>query len=293
MEYPTCRGCGATFRAARVRCRRCGAFQPTEGARKSRLVSVGLLGSAAIAIVLTIGLAVGTLRESGASESAGSSVSELSAPPAAIEPAATDAPDAASRAVDSDRAGQRAYGQGDVAGAVEEFEMAVAATPRSPRALNNLAQALVRDGRAKDAIVFFDQAIEVAPGTWAYHFNRARAYAQMQEWDEAIAGYHTAAALFPDDYVTQFNLAKALQASGDIAGAIAGFGRAIALAPGQADFHRSHGLALEAARRPQDAAAAYHVYLALDPTASDAEQVRTRIRQLEGDSAASAVSTAS
>ncbi len=166
-------------------------------------------------------------------------------------------------------------------GAVESFERAVDANPEDPDALNNLAQVLVRTGRARDALPHLDRAIALEPNIWAYHFNRARAYGELQQWSRAAAGYRDALALFPDDYATQFNLAKAQQNNGDLEEAILGFERAIKLAPGQPDFHLSHGLALEKASRPRDAAAAYRRYLELAETPADADKVKERIAQLE------------
>jgi tetratricopeptide (TPR) repeat protein len=187
--------------------------------------------------------------------------------------------------IDARRPGEAAYNRGDVGGALESFQQAVAADPRDPEALNNLGQVLVRQGRALEAIPYFDRAIAVVPDSWAYHFNRARAYAVLEQWGQAVAGYRDARKLFPEDYATQFNLAKALQRSGDLPGAIEAFERAIELAPGQADFHLSHGLALEAASRPKDAAAAYRRYLELAEDAPEADKVKGRIALLEGSPA--------
>ena len=195
---------------------------------------------------------------------------------------ATEPTSGAFVAIDLSRAGIAVYNSGDVAGSIEQFKTAVDADPQNAEALNNLGQALVRAGRASEAVPYFDRAVGIASGVWAYHFNRARALAQLEQWPTATAGYRDAARLFPDDYVTQFNLAKALQANGAFDEAAAGFQRAIELAPGQPDFHLSHGLALEAAGRRADAAAAYRRYLGLQDEAPDAEKIKARIARLEG-----------
>jgi tetratricopeptide (TPR) repeat protein len=207
----------------------------------------------------------------------------------AAAPAAIDPP---ARALDAGLAGNAAYGRGDIAGALAQFEAAVEANPQDPVALNNVGQVLVRDNRPQDALAYFDRAVARAPEHWAYHFNRARAYALLGQWPQAIAGYQEAARLFPDDYVTEYNLARALQAAGRLDEAIAGFERAIALAPGQADFHLSHGLALEAVGRTTEAAAAYRHYLELEPTATNAAQVKARAEQMEQGAAVAATTGA-
>ena len=158
---------------------------------------------------------------------------------------------------------------------------AVQADPRDAQALNNLGQALVRAGRARDAIPYFDQAIAVSGSVWTYHFNRAKAYGELQDWSRAVTGYRQAAGLFPQDYATAFNLARALQASGDLKGAIDEFQRAINLAPGEPDFPLALAHALESAGRPADALSAYRRSLELQDSGPTAEKVRQRIEELE------------
>jgi tetratricopeptide (TPR) repeat protein len=185
--------------------------------------------------------------------------------------------------MDLSRGGVAAYAKGDVAGSIEQFQAAVDADPKNAQALNNLGQALVRAGRARDAIPYFDQAIAVTGSVWTYHFNRAKAYGELQDWSRAVAGYREAARLFPQDYATAFNLARALQASGDLTGAIDEFQRAINLAPGEADFPLALANALESARRPGDAVSAYRRYLELQDSGPTAEKVRQRIEELESN----------
>jgi tetratricopeptide (TPR) repeat protein len=190
-------------------------------------------------------------------------------------------PDPSAVAVSGLLAGQKAYDSGNMAVAAERLQAAVDANPNDHRALNDLAQVLVRAGRAQEAMAYLDKAVQLAPDSWTYQFNRARAYAQLQKWDQAIQGYRAAAQLFPDDYATQYNLAKALQASGSVNDALAGYEKAIKLAPGQPDFQLSYGLALEAARRPQDAVAAYKRYLELEPESTEAEKVKAHLAELQ------------
>jgi tetratricopeptide (TPR) repeat protein len=185
--------------------------------------------------------------------------------------------------MDLSRGGVAAYAQGDVAGSTGQFLEAVHADPRNAQALNNLGQALVRAGRAGEAIPYFDQAIAVSAGVWTYHFNRAKAYGELKDWSRAVAGYREAAGLFPQDYATAFNLARALQASGDLRAAIAEFQRAINLAPGEPDFPLALAYALESAGRPSDALSAYRRFLELQDSGPTAEKVRQRIEELESN----------
>jgi len=181
---------------------------------------------------------------------------------------------------DASRAGVAAYNTGDMAAAVTQFTAAVERDPDNAEALNNLGQALVRTGRAREAIPYFDRAIAIADGVWSYHFNRAKAYGDLKEWRQAITGYTEATRLFPDDYVTQFNLARARQAGEDLPGALEAYAKATELAPGQPDFHLWYGQALDQSGKRQEAAVEYRQFLELDPNASQAEKVKGRLSEL-------------
>ena len=193
-------------------------------------------------------------------------------------------PSGTATAIDSSRGGLAAYAQGNLAGAITQFTAAVEANPSDSEALNNLGQALVRAGRARDAVPYFDRAIAADTGTWTYHFNRARAYGELQDWGRAIGGYRDATRLFPEDYATAFNLARALQASGDLSGAIEEFRRAERLAPGEPEFPLALASALERAQRQGEAVGAYKRYLDLQDSGATAEKVKKRIAELESKS---------
>jgi tetratricopeptide (TPR) repeat protein len=292
MRSVTCGACGAVIRANRPSCLRCGAplEDAPEAAVETSTTAIPWTAIAAAIVLVLTGVTSFYMR--------GREVSRVASPGGASATQRGDAtstrsgaPDgigAAASALDANRAGAAAYGRGEIAGALARFEAAVASNPMDPAALNNLGQALVRDGRVRDAIGYFDKAVSLTPGQWSYHFNRARAHGLLEEWPAAIDGYREAQRLFPDDYVTEYNLARALRADGQLDEAIAGFERAIALAPGQADFHLSYGLALEAAGRGRDAAAAYRQYLDLEPDGADAAKITARAGQLEQSTPAAA-----
>jgi tetratricopeptide (TPR) repeat protein len=284
-----CAACGTRFRDNRVQCPRCGASPVAAGdvgADVPRSRTTPVLVAAGVVLCVVAALVAG--RSSGAAAAAVSPAAAVTSESAAPQPDSAArsvmavTPEAGVAAIDASRVALAAYSRGDMAGSLEQFTEAVDANPGDASALNNLAQVLVRTGRAGEAIPYFDRAIAIAGGTWAYHFNRARAHGELKSWPQAVAGYREAARLFPEDYATQFNLGKALQANGDLPDAVEAFERTIALAPGQADFHLSHGLALEGAQRPRDAAAAYRRFLDLMPSSPEAEKIKGRISQLEG-----------
>jgi len=284
----TCAACGAKVREDRARCLRCGAPLRPPPPAQTRLSTTTL---AIVAGALALGGVTTWFVLSPAAAPAPPAVVQTAAPPPAPGARPARTVDAARETAQArtfssrevSRSGMAAYNRGDVAGSLEQFRAAVDADPENPEALNNVGQVLVRSGRTRDAIPYFDRAIGISDGVWAYHFNRARAYAQLQQWTSAVTGYREAARLFPDDYVTQFNLAKALEANGELTAAVDAYARAIGLAPGEPDFHLAHGQALEAAKRPAEAAAAYRRYLELVDAAPQAEKIKSRIAQLEGN----------
>ena len=282
-----CPACGAkTDARRRTHCPRCRAELVVPAPASPRRSSNAPIAIACIVgLVVTAGVVIriGTSGESVASASTPAvkpSVQPSSGGPAI--PASGDVqPSRSARSMDLSRGGLSAYAKGDVAGSVEQFTAAVDADPSNAQALNNLGQALVRAGRAKDAIPYFDRAVAAASSEWTYHFNRAKAHGELQEWSSAVAGYREAARLFPDDYATAFNLARALQANNDLSGAVEAYQRAINLAPGEADFPLALAYVLETAKRPADAVKAYQRYLELQDSGPTAEKVRKRIQELE------------
>jgi tetratricopeptide (TPR) repeat protein len=238
-----------------------------------------------VGLVLTAGVAVqlGTSSPALTPSASSTGVAAVRSPPGASPRQADVASDRRAISMDLSRRGVAAYSKGDVPGSIEEFMAAVEAEPTNGQALNNLGQALVRAGRARDAIPYFDQAIAISAGVWTYHFNRAKAYGELQDWSRAVAGYREAAGLFPDDYATAFNLARALQASGDLNGAIDEYQRAMNLAPAEPDFPLALAYVLESARRPGDAVTAYRRFLELQDSGPTSEKVKQRIEELESN----------
>jgi tetratricopeptide (TPR) repeat protein len=286
-----CAACGGKVAAERTRCPRCGeplvARQAAGAKGGDRRVTIAIVAVCiAVGAFSTIMLLGGPPTGSGqAAAPAAARVSPTGVGPAASVDAPREAPGAtqgtAGASISDVLAGEAAYAAGDVAAALQRFQAAVDANPDDVRALNDLGQALVRLGRAKDAVTYLDTVVRRSPDSWTYQFNRARAHAELKDWGPAIDGYRAAGQLFPDDYATPYNLAKALQASGDLNGAIVSYERAIQLAPGQSDFQLSYGLALESAKRPQDAAAAYRRYLELEPQSPEADKVRAHLAEIQ------------
>jgi Flp pilus assembly protein TadD len=285
-----CAACGTKTYAHRTRCPRCRApltpavpAAPAAPARRWPTAPIAI--ASIVGLILTAGVVVqiGTSSAAVAPASPQAPAHVAQGGQARVPTADAEGISPTAQAMDRSRDGLAAYAKGDIAGSIEQFTNAVAADPKNAQALNNLGQALVRAGRAREAIPHFDRAIALVGDNWTYHFNRAKAHGDLQEWPDAITDYRRAAELFPQDYATAFNLARALQASGDLNGAVAEFQRAINLAPSEPDFPLALAYVLETARRPADAVSAYKRYLELQDSGPTAENVKQRIQELESN----------
>lgn len=281
-----CPSCGAKIRKGRLRCLRCGASmlvvtRPPAAEPPGATPSRTLLIAGFAAGVMVVG-AVGLMFTRPSEVKAAASIASVPPTPRPAQTAAdaTAPGGTAPDPEDQSREAVAAYRGGDVHGAIAQLTALVDAHPNDANALNNLGQALVRAGRAGDAIPYFERAIAQSPNTWAFHFNRAHAEEELQAWAPAVEEYRRAASLFPEDYATQFNLAHALQASGDLQAAVDAYQKAVTLAPGKPDFLLSLAAAQEGARQAAEAANTYRKYLELEPASPDADKIKDRIARL-------------
>jgi Flp pilus assembly protein TadD len=288
-----CAKCGSKVRPGRDRCPRCRAFitkpDPARAAAASRRLATIAAGvSAAFVLVLVLlwvlrGSAPSTppVRTGGPSvpPPPGATVAPQNQPAAPLPQIGRDRP-----FLDPKGAGTAAYGAGDYATALAQYQVAVERNPQDSDSLSNLGQVLVRMNRPADAIPYFSRAVALAPDRWAYQFNLARALGLVGRSAESIQAYRRAQELFPDDYVTTFNLALALHKNGDEAGAVDQYQKAINLQPDDASFRKALAISYEKLQKRAEAAAAYQEYLRLSPSAADADNVRKRIAELTGPS---------
>ena len=287
----SCEKCGAKLRPGRERCPRCRAFvtvpnpaREAETSRKLARISAAIAGSF---IVLVAGLWI--WREWGTPRAPAKSVAPAVASTAGPAPTPVGEPARQLPQLGRDRpfmdpagAGAAAYGEGDFATALAQFQAAVEKNPQDTDSLSNLGQVLVKMNRPADAIPYLTRAVSLAPDRWAYQFNLARALGLVGRLDESIQGYRTAQVLFPNDYVTAFNLALSLHKKGDEAAAVEEYQKAINLQPEDASFRKALGISYERLQKGSEAAAAYQEYLRLSPDAPDADIVRARIADLTG-----------
>jgi Flp pilus assembly protein TadD len=147
--------------------------------------------------------------------------------------------------------------------ALAEYNRALAANPKSAKAHNNLALAMVELGDFDGAAGHFQASLEIEPAAEIYSdlgFTRAR----LGRSDEALADYRKALALDPDCASAHVNLAVMSVQAGDLAAAESHYRRAL---PGRptAQTYNGLGYVLAQAGRSGEAIAEYRKAIAADP----------------------------
>jgi len=120
---------------------------------------------------------------------------------------------------------------GDLDGALADFDRAIEFNPKDDAAYFNRAQAKRLKNDAVGAIADYTRAIELGSKNPAAYNNRGNARAENNDRDGAIADYTRAIELKPDYARAYYNRAVTKKAKGDAAGAEADFKMAHKLDP--------------------------------------------------------------
>jgi tetratricopeptide (TPR) repeat protein len=195
--------------------------------------------------------------------------------------------------------GDRLYGLGRSAEAIERYDEALALTPRAD-AYNNRGVALEGLGRLDEALESFSQAVACRSDYAEGFFNRGGVLGALGFWTEALADYDRAVALLPDysarywnnrglalgelnrwaEAAESFIKALALQAAyadaeanlsvaqrrlGQLDAALGSAERALAVQPDHPEALTTRGLALAALGRFEAALESHERALALRP----------------------------
>ncbi|MBI4169765.1 MAG: tetratricopeptide repeat protein [Acidobacteria bacterium] len=183
------------------------------------------------------------------------------------------------------------------------FKAAVAAAPRSARALFSYGAACEKRGEDEEAIGAYVRAVEVFPAFSDAHYNLGGVYARRRSWDRAVGHYREAVRQQPGNVQFLVNLASALNgqgrpseavrllqsaldldprsdraysvlgasrlAMGDAGAAAQAYGEALRIDPANPDYYRNLGLAQAQAGDPRAAAGSFRQGLALRPDDPD------------------------
>jgi tetratricopeptide (TPR) repeat protein len=131
--------------------------------------------------------------------------------------------------------GRLAFASGRYQEAAEEFAAAVAADPRSARALVNLGTALAQLGEIESAIERYAYALTIDPNQMTAHFNLGSSLVELGRAPEAIPHLKAVLQSTPYDAEAQLLMARAQVATGDDWASLEYFKQAAELDPTSID----------------------------------------------------------
>lgn len=130
---------------------------------------------------------------------------------------------------------------------------------------NNLANALLAEGRTGKAISHYKMAINLMPDYAVNHNHLANALFAEQKTEEAISHFKMAIELMPDYATAHYNLGFALMKEKKTGEAIFHFKMAIQLEPNNTNAHSNLGNALLAEQKTKEAISHYKIAINLKP----------------------------
>lgn len=176
---------------------------------------------------------------------------------------------------------RRLVQNGDHAGAIEEFTMALEAFPDDPVVHYELGTACVYAGRPENAKAQFEEALRLKNDLVKARVSLGLLLASQNQLDQAVEQFRRALTHTPNDAILRVKLAMALTKSGRFDDAIEQCRRAAELAPSMSDIHVLWGKALMGRAQPDQAAIRFREALRLDPQNARARRMlRTAVRQL-------------
>lgn len=123
-------------------------------------------------------------------------------------------------------AGQMLEKQGDLNGAIEQYEKAVAVDPKNSPGFNRLGIVYQKLGRFTDAEQMFAQGIAVHPGNAALHNNLGYTFLMENKLEEAEQSFRNSLAVSPQFQRARMNLGITLVHAGRLDEAAAEFSQA-------------------------------------------------------------------
>ncbi|MCC3584501.1 tetratricopeptide repeat protein [Microcoleus sp. PH2017_30_WIL_O_A] len=135
--------------------------------------------------------------------------------------------------------------QGNLGGAIECYQRAIAIDPNYAAAHSNLGVVKQQSGRLTEAIAHYRQALEIDPNLAETASNLGSALAEAGENEGAIAQYQRALSLNPNCAEALVNLGLLREEQGDVGEAVRLYEQAIQVNPDCAVAYLNLGIALE------------------------------------------------
>ncbi|MFP4373893.1 MAG: tetratricopeptide repeat protein, partial [Spirochaetaceae bacterium] len=207
--------------------------------------------------------------------------------------------------------------QGDIAGAAQEYSVAIEQDRGNADAFNNLGIMYRRLGRFGDALKALRSAITLNPDRADLRYNLANVYKVAGDIDEAAAAYEKSIELDPTflpaynnlgnllaaegDHTKardvfqrglyhdpnhpglHYNIGLAQEREGDLEAAAESFGRALRSRPGWIDALNNRGVVLDRLGRLEEALRSYQEILRIDPGNAIAHNNAATIQMRRGE----------
>ncbi|MGK7935472.1 MAG: tetratricopeptide repeat protein [Xenococcaceae cyanobacterium] len=120
---------------------------------------------------------------------------------------------------------------GDLVGAVDSWETALALKPDYHQVWYNRGKALVQLERWSEAIASHDKALEIKSDDYLAWNNRAEALGKLERWSEAIASCDKALEINSGYYLAWYNKANFLVSLGNLTEAVNCYDKALEIKP--------------------------------------------------------------
>jgi tetratricopeptide (TPR) repeat protein len=162
--------------------------------------------------------------------------------------------------------------KGDDAGAISEFEQALAIHPYFAPAYYGLGQVYQREGKLDLAMEKYQKAIEISPDYPLANYSIARVLEQQGQTLAAIDHYRKAVAGMPEDADARYNLGTCLIRAKQFPEAVYNLQYAVKIRPDWVQAWTNLGAGQLFSGHPQDAIASFQRALAINPNFTPAQQ---------------------
>lgn len=164
--------------------------------------------------------------------------------------------------------------------ALNRQRAAVNLAPDSARVHYNLGYILLQKGDVDAAIGHFKQAVKLNPKYFLAHYELATALMTTSKLDDAVSHYQIALNLVPDRKDVLNDLANAMVAQGQVSEALSFYVKALRLAPDDPEIYNNLGVAMIRMQKFDKAAKHFRMALQLDPGYATAHQNLNRALKL-------------
>jgi predicted O-linked N-acetylglucosamine transferase (SPINDLY family) len=160
--------------------------------------------------------------------------------------------------------------RGELQGALECFERALALDPRDAVALTDCGTVLQELRRPEQAIAHYDRALRIAPASAVAYNNRGNALRTLRRYGEALESLEAALRIQPAFAEALNNRGNVLRELDRLEEALASFEASLELRPAFAMAHTNRGHTLLDLRRPREALASFASALRQVPDEAEA-----------------------